>query len=163
MGTYASTTGILIDYPALPQTSTTSRYQETLNILSTSIDAAEADINSALGRRYDVPWAAGSVPPKIKKLTIDLAAYYTFRAKYMRDSHNVSDWVKELKDEVAEELKLLREGEVDLVDTTGSVLTERTSETRIVSDTQTYQPFFDLDEPTEWAVPSARLTAIDRD
>lgn len=163
MGTYATYTAILIDYPALPQTTTTSRWTETLALLSTSIDAAEADINSAIGRRYAVPFAAGSVPPKLKKLTIDLAAYYTFRAKYMRDSHNVSDWVKELKDEVDEELKLIRESDIDLVDTAGSVITERTALTRIISNTQDYQPFFDLDEPTDWAVPSARLDAIDRD
>lgn len=163
MGTYATVTTILTNYPALPQTSTTSRYQETLNILSNSIDHAEADINASIAKRYSVPFTAGSVPPLITQLTGDLAAYYTFRAKYMRDSHNVSDWVKELKDEVDEKIKMIVDGDLDLVDTAGSLITERTENTKIVSNTMNYQPFFDVDSATSWRTAPDRLDAINRD
>ena len=162
MGTYCTTTSVISEYPIFPQTTTVQRYTETSALISAKIPRAEATINSYVGRRYNVPFVAGSIPPKIEEIAINLSAYYTLLAKFTRDNHNENEWVVKLGEDVLEELGLIRDRKIDLVDSSGAVISERTASTRIKSNTQDYQPFADFDEIINWSVPNDRLNAIDR-
>lgn len=160
--TYCTATTVLSEYPVFPQTSTVQRYTETTALISSKIPRAEAMINSYVGRRYSVPFVAGSVPPVIEQIAVDLSAYLALTAKFTRDNHNTNDWVELIGKDAKEQLELIRDRKIDLVDSSGTVLNERTSASRIVSSTQDYQPFADLDEQTEWKTANARISAIDR-
>jgi phage gp36-like protein len=157
---YCTASQTIAEYPVFPQTTTVQRFTETSALISSKIPRAEAMINSYVGRRYSVPFT--TVPPVIEQIAIDLTAYLALTDKFTRDNHNTNDWVELIGKDCKEQLELIRDRKIDLVDSTGAILTERTSASRIVSSTQDYQPFADLDEQTEWHVPSGRLNAIDR-
>lgn len=157
---YCTASQTIAEYPVFPQTTTVQRFTETSALISSKIPRAEAMINSYVGRRYSVPFT--TVPPVIEQIAIDLTAYLALTAKFTRDNHNTNDWVELIGKDCKEQLELIRDRKIDLVDSTGAILTERTSASRIVSSTQDYQPFADLDEQTEWRVPTDRLNAIDR-
>lgn len=157
---YCTASLTIAEFPIFPQTSTVQRYTETSALISAKIPRAEATINSYVGRRYNVPFT--TVPPKIEEIAINLSAYYTLVAKFTRDNHNENEWVVKLGEDTIKELELIRDRKIDLVDTSGAVLTERMAATRIVSSTQDYQPFADLDDITAWKVPTDRLNSIDR-
>lgn len=157
---YCTADQVKSEYIIFPQTSTTQRYTETTALITAKIARADAMINSYVGRRYSVPFVA--VPPVIEQISVDLTAYLALTAKFTRDNHNTNDWVELIGKDCKEQLELIRDRKIDLVDSSGAVLTERTSASRIVSSTQDFQPFADLDEQTEWRVPTDRLNAIDR-
>ena len=160
MGVYCTLTSVLGDYPIFPQTSTVQRYTETAAVITAKEDRADAMINSYIGRRYALPLA--STPPLINQIAIDLSAYLALVAKFTRDNHNTNDWVIKLGEDTLKQLVDIRDRKIDLVDSSGAVLAERTASTRITSNTEDYQAFADLDSQTSWAVPKSRLDAIDR-
>jgi phage gp36-like protein len=157
---YCTASQTIAEYPVFPQTTTVQRFTETSALISSKIPRAEAMINSYVGRRYSVPFT--TVPPVIEQIAIDLTAYLALTAKFTRDNHNTNDWVELIGKDCKEQLELIRDRKIDLVDSTGAILTERTSASRIVSSTQDYQPFADVDSATSWRIPSGRLNAIDR-
>lgn len=157
---YCTASTVISEFPIWPQTSTVARYSETSALISSKIARADATINSYVGRRYAVPFT--TVPPKIEEISVNLTCYYALIAKFTRDNHNTNDWVELMGKDAITQLELIRDRKVDLVNTSGAILTERTSASRIVSSTQDYQPFADLDSQTEWRVPTDRLNAIDR-
>jgi len=159
---YCTSTSVIGEYPIFPQTSTVQRYTETTVLINAKIPRAEAMINSYVGRRYTIPFVAGSVPPVIEQIAVDLSAYLALTAKFTRDNHNTNDWVELIGKDCKEQLELIRDRKIDLVDSTGAVLAERTASTRIVSNTQDFQPFSDVDPVINWRVPTDRLNAIDR-
>ena len=157
---YCTASQTISEYPIFPQTTTVQRFTETSALISAKIPRAEAMINSYVGRRYTVPFT--TVPPVIEQIAVDLSAYLALTAKFTRDNHNTNDWVELIGKDCKEQLELIRDRKIDLVDSTGSVLAERTASTRIVSNTQDFQPFSDVDPVINWRVPTDRLNAIDR-
>jgi len=158
--TYITATTVIPEYIIFPQTSTVNRYTETSALISAKIPRAEAEIDSYCARRYAVPFT--TVPPRILEIDVKLTAYYTLQSKFTRDSHNTNEWVDKLYDQAIQDLKLIRDREIDLVDTSGTLLVEKTASSRVVSSTQDYQPWADVDTVTSWEVDSDRLNAIDR-
>lgn len=157
---YCTMTECCSEFPVFPQTTTVARYTETTALISAKIPRADATINSYVGRRYAVPFTV--TPPKINEIAVKLTSYYALTAKFTRDSHNTNDWVELLGEEAIKDLELIRDRKMDLVDSSGAVISDRTASTRIVSSTQDYQPFADVDSVTSWNVPGSRITAIDR-
>lgn len=157
---YCTASETIAEFPIFPQTSTVQRFTETSALISAKIPRAEATINSYVGRRYSVPFT--TIPPKIAEIAVNLTAYYALVAKFSKDNHNTNDWVELLGKDAIAELVLIRDRKIDLVDTTGAVLAERTSGSRVVSNTQNYQPFADLDSQLDWKTADERLNTIDR-
>src|SRR3990167_336992 len=85
---------------------------------------ADSYIDGACAKRYSLPLNAANtntsaVPPLIRTLSADLASAWTYRAYFPKDSSAVSEWPERFEKQAMEQLKLIREGEVDLSDTAG--------------------------------------------
>lgn len=155
MGAYATTTSLKQRYSGFPQSNTAAD-----TVLSDSITRAEGVINSYICRRYSTPFTSGVIPPIIITITEDLSAAYAYRSSFMRDSHNTSSYQIELEKKSIDMLKLIRDSEIDIADTSGNLIGERGDRDRIKSNTEDYTPIFGLDDDTAWAVDSDRLDDI---
>lgn len=158
MGTYCTNTAVIAEFPTFPQTTSVSRYTETASLITEKIDRAESVINGYLGRRYTVPFAA--TPPMVETICINLTAHYTLKAKFTRDSHNTSEWVEKLKEDAINDLELIRDRKIDLVNTSGTVISDKNATSRVKSNTEDYWPTPDLDTVTSWSISSSRLDDI---
>lgn len=150
---YATSTSILLLLPGLPQTTSTNGYTETVALIDPHITRADNIINGKIAQRYSISGfnTSGSVPPMLKTLSEDIASYFTYRSLYSSDNQNFNEWTDKFKMAV-EMLDQIRESELDLVNSTGAIIPDRTTATidKIISTTEDYQPFFDIDEPTDW-------------
>jgi hypothetical protein len=76
------------------------------------------------------------------------------------------EYFGELKDDAMKTLAGIQAGEIDLVSSTGGVIEEKTtatSETSLVDSTHiNMQPYFDVDDPTDWDFSDARKRDIYR-
>ena len=158
--TYSTATVIVPEFLIFPQTSTVQRYTETSALITAKVPRADATIDSYCARRYTTPFSP--TPPKIEEISIKLSAYYALISKFTRDSHNTNDWVEKLGEEATADLEMIRDRKVDLVNTAGALLTEKQADSRIISSTEDYQPFADVDTVTSWVVDTDRLNSIDR-
>ena len=148
MGLYATTTSISLILPGFLKGNTTTSDTEGTNIFSHYIDNAESKINAVISSRYDITaFTSGSVPPLLRKLTEDIAAYNVIRATgYRADdrSEYLDDYEK-----ANETLQKLINGEINLTWTDGSAVAVLSSN-RFQSNTKDYTPIFGLDDPQEW-------------
>jgi len=157
---YCTVANVLPEYLIFPQTTTVSRYTETSALITAKIPRADATIDSYCARRYTIPF--DPVPPKITDISIKLSAYLALQSKFTRDSHNTNDWVELVGKEAISDLEMIRDREIDLVDTSGALLTEKQADSRVLSSTEDYQPFADMDTITSWVIDPDRISAIDR-
>lgn len=162
MGSYVATfTSLLTIVPGLPQTTTsTPAYTATGAIITAHITRAESLINAKIAKRYSVP--ISPAPPLLTALTEDITAYYTYRSVYSQDNHNRLEYFEELKKDAFATLEMIREGDVDLVNSAGSVIAERTDEADSICDSNTknYTPAFGVDDPLDWKFDDDLLDAI---
>ncbi len=161
---YSTNTTILTLLPGMPQTSTSNGYTATTTLIDEHINRADNVINAKIAQRYAVGSfnTSGSVPPLLKTISEDIASYFTFRSEFGGDNQNDNEWTDKFKDAI-ELLDQLREGDIDLVNTTGSIIDERTtSAVDIISSTHIdYQPFFDEDSVTSWKVDDDKISSIE--
>jgi len=157
---YCTVANVLPEYLIFPQTTTVSRYTETSALITAKIPRADATIDSYCARRYTIPF--DPVPPKITDISIKLSAYLALQSKFTRDSHNTNDWVELVGKEAISDLEMIRDREIDLVDTSGALLTEKQADSRVLSSTEDYQPFADMDTITSWVIDPDRISAINR-
>jgi len=158
---YSSLTAILTIVPGLPQTTSSNQYSTTSAIVGKHITRSDALINGMLAKRYPVP--ISPTPPLLSKLSEDIAAYYTYRSSYTQDNHNKLEYFEELKEDAFSELKLIREGDVDLIDTAGGLIAERTAdlENSIVDSTDAdFAPYFDIDDPLDWKFDPDAISGV---
>ena len=158
---YCSTTAIYTALPKLPNTNTANNYSICADILSLHIRRADGLINGKCARRYSVPFSP--VPPYIRTIAEDIVCYYVMRSFYSQDAQNRSEYLEEFKDKALEDLDAIMNGDIDLVDTSGSAVPVQEDEVvdRVSSNTQDYQPFFDIDDPLDWAFDEDREDAVD--
>ena len=158
---YCSTTAIYTSLPKLPATNTASGYSTCADVISLHIRRADGLINGKCARRYSVPFT--TVPPYIRTLAEDIVSYYVMRSFYSQDAQNRSEYLEEFKDKALEDLDAIMNGDIDLVDTSGSAIPVQTTEVedRISSTTEDYQPFFDIDDSTDWAFDEDRLDEVE--
>jgi len=162
---YTTFTTILINNTDLPQTTTMAGYTATTVIISGHIIRADAFINGKLARRYEVPFSP--TPPLIGLIAEDITSYYTYRSLYAQDNQNTSTRLGEYgnNDDTMTAFALLEQirlGEMDLVNTAGSLVGERSSEAddSVYSNNEDYTPIFDVDSTLTQQVDDDRLTAI---
>lgn len=137
----------------------------TTNLIVDLIDDAEAEINKYLSKRYDLSGSAfqtsTSAPPLLTKLTKNLVKGYFYRDNSRGGKESLTR-AKEYIDEVKENLMMIADYKVDLLDTAGSLVTDKTDTSwRIQSNTVGYTDTFAEDKATEWAIDSDKLDDID--
>lgn len=149
---YCSATAIYTALPLLPDTSTASGYSECASIIDLHIRRADGLINGKCARRYSLPFTSTAVPPFIRTIAEDITCYYVYRSLFTQDAQNKSEYLEELKNDAMANLDAIMNGDVDLVDTNGSAVPVLTDELEdhISSNTQDAQPFFDIDDSTDW-------------
>lgn len=161
--TYSTYTSVLTMLPNLPQTTTTSGYTVTGELICAHLGRAYNLINTKLARRFATPFTLTNIPPMCASLNEDLACYYSMRSLYTRDAQNNSEWVVEHYDKaikVLDELADVKNG-LDMLDASGALVGERVSATGKIQTTTDYPPVFELDEETNWKVSDDRLDDVE--
>ena len=158
---YSTSTTITLLLPGLPQTTSAAGHSTTIAVIEQHIARADNVINGKIALRYNVSSFSTLVPPLLKTISEDITSYYSYRSFFSSDNQNFNEWTDKYK-QAMELLEDLREGDMDLVDSSGDIITEVTTSAvdKIESTTQDYQPFFDEDEVTDWNVDSDKLDNI---
>ena len=159
---YSDPTATLLLLPGLPQTATVSGYTATVVMITSQTVRADSYIDADCSKRYSIPLNAANtstaaVPPLVRTISADLASAWTYRAYYPKDSAAVNEWPEQFIKAALERLKLIREGEIDLTDTAGSLLVERDEATKIASSTP-YPPDFGHGDAVTWLRDSEKLS-----
>ena len=133
----------------MPQTATSEGFFKAKETIDFQIRRADGVIDGKCARRFNLPFSP--VPPTIRTIAEDYTSYFVYRTFFSQDNQNRTEYLEDLKDDALQMLNDIMDGKIDLVDTAGSAVIERTSEVsdRIASNTQDYQPAFDIDEITE--------------
>jgi len=108
------------------------------------VTKAEADIDTVLSGRYSLPFS--STPPLIRSLAQDLSVYYVARRFYTQNAKDKNDWVDDFRTNAFDMLEKLREGEMNLLNSSKEVISTRTDLTQVwsnVTDTTDYNPTMD--------------------
>lgn len=155
---YISTsTAILPLLPTLPQTSTSAGYSNCVSLISSHITRAEAIINAKISSRYDLSgYTSTNCPPILRMLTEDIAGYYTLRSYYTSDNQNVSEWVEKFGEATAM-LDMIRDGKMDLADTSGNIVLGSTTAASVDSNTIDFDPTFSEDTSLNWIVDTDKF------
>ena len=161
---YTDPTSTLQLLPMLPQSFGSSGYSLTVTRLGNHITRADNIINGKISKRYDISQfndTLTSAPPMLATISQDISSYYTLRGAFSSDNQNVLEWTDKFQDALAI-LDEIRDGKIDLVNTSGSVIEERSSTTTdyIESNTESYQAFFDEDSELNWKVDVDKLNSI---
>ena len=158
---YSTNTTITLILPGLPQTTSAAGHSTTLALVDQHIARADNVINGKIAIRYNVANFTSTVPPLVKTISEDITSYFTYRSLFSSDNQNLNEWTDKYKESI-QMLDDIRNGDMDLIDENGNIIGEKeTSDVdKIESTTQDYQPFFDEDEPIEWAVDGDKLTNI---
>lgn len=154
MGQYATTSSIAAKLPGFLRDDSLDQDPAAAALFSTTIDRAEAEINSRLAAVYSLPFSP--VPPLLRELAFEMGAYYAFLALGTRDWPNKNESIEAyarsftVLDEIVGKSKETPVRE--LVNTDGSIVGRNTN--LIVSSTQNYTPIFGMDDPKSWGVDS---------
>ena len=114
---------------------------------------AEAEIDGRLATRYTTPFSTNNLT--VRDLCVDLT--------YIKCGRLRTEDAKTLKEDLDARIARLIDGSEVMMVETGSGTTEsvqRTGDT-VWSNTQDYQPTFNLDSPLDWQTDSAQLAAIE--
>jgi len=150
-------TSILPLLPTLPQTSSSEGYTSTISLLGSHVTRAESLINSKIANRYNLSgYTFTNAPPILKTLTEDIAGYYILRSYYSADSQNISEWVLKFE-EAVQLLDQLGTGQMNLTDSTGSLIVASTTLGDIESNTETFDPTFSENSPLTWGVDTSKF------
>lgn len=133
---------------------------------SKMIDQAEAEVNKYISKRYDITsdtfQTATSIPPLVRSLTERLSEGYMWHSisRGGAGEKSIARGNILIKD-VRENLKLIADYKMDLLDTTGSVITDMSNTAfRVLSNTKDFSNTFDEDDPLNWAIDSDKLIDI---
>ena len=163
MGTYATTTGL--DTLTIGYTFDTA----TTNVATKCITDGENHVRKKLSKRYDLTDSnfALTTTTSVPEVIISLTEQYSEGLFYMRQSRGSKESLtrgKELIAMVNECLKEIVNREVDVIDTGGSVIEDKTNNSyQVISSTDTYTNTFGEDSPLDWAVDTDKLDDIDAD
>ena len=163
---YATGTTILTLLPGLPQSLGSAGYDRVISLVDSHVDRADNLVNAKISNRYNVSGfnTSGSVPPVLRTLSEDITAYYSYRSLFSSDGQNDNEWTDKCKDAI-DILNEIREGTMDLVDSSGSMIATRASATvdDIGSTTEDWTATFGEDDPLSWVVDSDKLDSIKDD
>jgi phage gp36-like protein len=143
---YATITSVLQNFPKLPQTSTAAGYSVTVQVVGNHVTRSDALVDAYVAKRYALPLS--KVPPILRAVSDDICTYYTFRSFFTQDNSNRIDYFAELKNDALETLKMIGNGDLQLVDTSGAILPFLTDYS--IESTTDRQTFFDIDNSMDW-------------
>lgn len=142
-----SYTSVQLMLKTLPEVGSVSTV--TSELLAHYAGRAEAEINARIGFRYSLP--LGVDVPILTALATDLGLYYALSRKPLVGSQSKADpWLERFK-EARDLLKEITEGKIELLDSDGGVLSQRTDNVQFHSTTMDYLPtFFEGGVPEDW-------------
>lgn len=134
----------------------------TSGIIALNAGDAEAFINAKLAKSYALPLA--TTPPILQSLATDLTIYYLITRRNLWTAEQVkqSTWPDRYKS-IMEMLEQIASGQLPLVDGSGDLLEQNTSNAPIISTTSGYIPTFNEDQPSEWSQDSNKMDDIEGD
>lgn len=156
MGIYATTTSLQI-----LMVSTT--FDTLTTALATKLlTHSENEINKYLSKRYDVSgWTSTAVPPLVTSLCETLTEGYMYQ-RMSRGGKEANARGKELIDQALSNLKMLSDYKLDLLDSSGDVITDMSNTAyKVLSNTDGYTPTFGEDDELNWRVDPDKLNDID--
>lgn len=157
MGTYATTTSLqTLMVGTTFDTATTS-------LATKLITHAENEINKYISKRYDVSSFSTStaVPPLLTSLCETLSEGYMYQRMSRGGKESLSR-AKNLIDQAVENLQMIAEYKLDLVNTSGGVVTDMSQTAyRVLSNTTGYANTFNEDDPLNWEISDAKLDDIE--
>jgi hypothetical protein len=131
-------------------------------LASASIYDAENEIKKKLSKRYDFSVSpfltTTSIPPMVTYLTETLAIGYMYE-NMARGSKEGYERADRYIQRVMDNLTSLLEGEVQLMDSSGTLIPEIEGDWA-VHTTDNYSPTFNEDDPESWAVDQDKLDDI---
>ena len=126
---------------------------------------AENEVNKWLSKRYDIAsptfQTVSSIPPMVTSWTEWLSVGYMHDSN-SRGSKDSFKRAKIFKDRAMSDLKLVSEYELDLMDSTGSIIIDKPDNSfQVLSNTDDYSNTFNEDDPLNWKIDSDKLSDID--
>ncbi len=158
MGTYATTTSLdTLMVGTQFDTATTA-------LASKCIEWAEAEVNKHISKRYNTSASpfdtTTTIPPIIVSLTEQLGTGYTWR-NMSRGSKESSKRADDFIDSAVENLEAISAYELSILDSSGSLVTEKTNTSfQVLANTDSYHTTFDEDNPLNWSIDKDKLTDI---
>jgi len=154
MGVYCTTTSLQVLMVGTRFDSATSLLADKL------IVHAENEVNKWLSKRYEIESLVPIVPPLVTSLTETLAEGYMYQRMARGGKEGLAQG-KTLIDQALANLKLISEYKLDLVDTSGNVITDMSNTAyRVLSNQEQYQPTFNEDDGLNWEVDPQKLSDI---
>lgn len=154
---YATTTSL---YTLLVGTNSDSA---TSDLLAKLIVHSENEINKYLSKRYNIA-AFNTTSTAVPPLVTSLCEQLTEGKFYIRNSRGGKEVIKsgqELIKGAIENLELIAKYELDLLDSSGSVIADMSQTAyRIMSNTTGYASTFNEDDELNWAVDQGKLDDI---
>ncbi len=134
------------------------------NLATLMITHAENEINKYISKRYDVGTfmsTSTSVPPLLTSLCETLSEGY-MHLRMSRGGKDAEKRGKILIDGVLSNLKDIADYKLDLIDSSGDVITDMSQTAyRVLSNTTGYTNTFNEDDPINWKVDQDKLDDID--
>lgn len=121
---------------------------------------AEAEVNGALGKFYDVPVvspASGNTVPLLTSIATDIAIYRLLsRRIFTQERLQDSVWPDKFK-EAGDQLGAIKDGTMLLFDNSGTLIVDRTDIAEVYSSTMDYVPTFTELDSTEQRVDPQKI------
>lgn len=156
MGTYATTTSLeVLMVGTTFDTATTS-------LCTKLITHSENEINKYLSKRYDISSfnTSTSIPPLVTSLCETLAEGYMYQRMARGGKESISRG-KELIKQAIDNLQLIADYKLDLVNSSGSVISDLSQTAyRVLSNTTNYANTFNEDDELNWKVSQNKLDDI---
>lgn len=103
---------------------------------------------------------AGAIPPVIKSICEDLAAYYLMRGLYRDNEPLLSEWTDKYEKINQEAAGDRAKGKLQQIRDHDITIDEIASQEQVLSSTNEYLPTFDVDDPVNWKQDPDRLKDI---
>ena len=161
MADYCTVENILTVNPILPRTGTSGFTSTMTDTISRHIVRASGVIDGYCARRFSLPFTSTSIPPMIRTICEDITSYYTYRSYFTQDNANRSEYYDQYEKAMLD-LEKIRDGAIDLVDTSGTLVPVNTADTQSLLDSTTkdYHSFFDVDDSLNWKFDDDLLNAV---
>lgn len=157
MGTFATTTSLSAKMiGTVFDTATTA-------LASTCVTDAENEVKKMLSKRYDftaTPFlTTTTIPPMVTMITETLALGYMYE-NMSRGSKEGYARADRFIERAMDNLTKLLDGDVQLMDSSGSLIPEIEGDWRVIGTGSSYSPTFNEDDPKNWEVDKEKIQDI---
>jgi len=149
---YATTSSIITTTPWLKDNTATAA------VITERITEAQGIIDGKLARRYSVPFSATAVPPAIRSICRSMVRGMTVES-YATYERHIDNALLEYQRGL-DQLQQYQDREADLINTAGSLISEKRSDI-FWSSTEDYENIVDLDDESNWAMTEDQADDIE--